>query len=194
MRTPAFCSQDPSMWFFILECNFKIFRITSGLVKFTHAVSLLPPEILSQVSDILTSISDPPTPISKQHLLPALQQSLYSVKAKLSPYELANLAHDFMTTIPDSSVAAITLKQRNSQVAQLQDLVSQLTVEVSLKQQLHEYPRSRSHTPHRSWRQFRTKSISRTLGFCFYPSKFNMNTIKCQPPCTFKTLNASSDH
>ncbi|XP_076054477.1 uncharacterized protein LOC143033165 [Oratosquilla oratoria] len=157
------------MLFSILECNFKASRITGDLVNFTHALSLLKPEILTEVSYVIASISDPTTPytnlktallkrpqssvstrllelLSKeelgsekpsdllrrmkqllgdkyqpfdiglfshifyQRLPPAVQHSLFSVKAKLSPDELANLTDGFMTTIPDSSVAAITLK------------------------------------------------------------------------------------
>ncbi|MPC64538.1 hypothetical protein E2C01_058655 [Portunus trituberculatus] len=45
-RAPPFCSQDPSLWFSLLECSFKVSKITSSLTKFNHAVSHLPPEVL----------------------------------------------------------------------------------------------------------------------------------------------------
>ena len=52
-RAPAFCNQEPSIWFSLIESSFLANRITSSLVKFSHATALLPPDVLSQVSDII---------------------------------------------------------------------------------------------------------------------------------------------
>ncbi|KAK4313851.1 hypothetical protein Pmani_014837 [Petrolisthes manimaculis] len=53
-RAPSF-SHDHTLWFIILEVNFRAHRITSCLKKFSAATALLPPEVHSQLSDSVTA-------------------------------------------------------------------------------------------------------------------------------------------
>lgn len=251
MRAPAFCTQDPNMWFSILECGFVASNVTKSLTKFTHAASLLPPNVLSQVSDIVTAAPTAVTPyenlktavlsrlqssvaarlrelLSKEELggekptdllrrmkqllgdkyqafdtdlfkqlfyqrLPSdIQRALISVKSKLPPDELANLADDYMATLPpvqSSSISTVATQDTSPQIAQLANLISQLTIEVNnLKQQLSSHPRSRSTTPHRR----RHRSHSRPpSGTCFYHHKFGDKALKCEQPCNYKPSNTN---
>lgn len=77
-RAPPFCSQEPSLWFSLLECSFKASKITNSLTKFTHAVSQLPPEILPQVSAVIAAAptADKPYEDLKTALLKILQSSV----------------------------------------------------------------------------------------------------------------------
>ena len=228
------------MWFSLLECSFKAFKITNSLTKFTHAVSLLPPEVLPQVSDVIATAPTADKPyedlkvavlkilqssvatrlrelLSKEELgdekpsqllsrmklllgdkyqsfdaelfkqlfyqrLPsAIQRSLFSVKDNLTADAIATLADDFMATLPSSQASSISVAPHDSQLAQLTQLVSQLTTEVaSLKLQLRGRPRSRSSTPNRR----RLNSRSRSPGSCWYHRKFGEKALKCVAPCT----------
>ncbi|MPC25067.1 hypothetical protein E2C01_018166 [Portunus trituberculatus] len=60
-RGPPFCSQDPSMSFSIVECNFKAAFITANVTKFTHATALLPHDLI-KVSDVISSDATSTTP------------------------------------------------------------------------------------------------------------------------------------
>ena len=211
IKALPFSSQDPTMWFSILECGFKASRTTQSLTKFTSAASLLPPDVLSQVSDVITSAptSDTPyedlksavldrlqTPMAARlrellsteelggekpsdllrrmkqllgdkyqsfdadlflqlfyQLLPhTIQRGLFTVKDKLQPDELANLADQFMATLPPtqhSPINNISTSQTDTQISQLTSLVYQLKIEVNdLRKQLSERSRSRSPTPY----------------------------------------------
>lgn len=67
-RTPdnegvaSFTNHDSTLWFTILECNFKVYRVSSSLTKFSHPTTLLPHDILSQVSETIfkAATSDSP--------------------------------------------------------------------------------------------------------------------------------------
>ncbi|KAG0727286.1 hypothetical protein GWK47_034964 [Chionoecetes opilio] len=158
-RAPPFCSQDPSMWFSILESNFKASRITVSLTPFSHATALLPPNVLSQVSDVIGKAVDSATPYEDlksailsrlestvaarlqellsqeergnekpsdllrrmkkllgdkytsfdqdlfkqlfyQRLPPTIHLNLLSIRSKLSHEEVAELADEFMASLP----------------------------------------------------------------------------------------------
>ena len=92
-RAPAFTSQDPSMWFSILETNFKASKITVSLTKFANATSVLPPDILSQVSDVIytAATSDTPYEDLKTAILLRLQSTVATrLQELLSQEELGN--------------------------------------------------------------------------------------------------------
>ena len=92
-RGPPFCTQEPSMWFSLLEINFSSQRITSSLTKFTHATSLIPHDILTQVSDVITTAIDSKTPYEdlRAAILARLQSSVTSrLQELLSKEELGN--------------------------------------------------------------------------------------------------------
>ncbi|XP_076030418.1 uncharacterized protein LOC143018718 [Oratosquilla oratoria] len=74
---PHFSSRDPTIWFTILECNFKANRITTSLTKFSHACGLLPPDVLLQVSDTISKAPTSNTPYEdlKQAVLARLESS-----------------------------------------------------------------------------------------------------------------------
>ncbi|XP_076039429.1 uncharacterized protein LOC143024503 [Oratosquilla oratoria] len=92
-RAPAFCSQDPSMWFSILECNFKASSITVSLTKFSHTTAVLPPDVLSQVSDVIAQAVTSNTPYEdlKKAVLARLQNTIaVRLQELLSREELGN--------------------------------------------------------------------------------------------------------
>jgi len=251
-RAPAFSSHDPSLWFTILEVNFQANNITSGLQQFSHACTLLPPDVLSQVSDTIAKASSSTTPykdlkkavlarlessvatrlqelLSKeelgnekpsdlllrmkrllgdkfdsfdrtlfthlfyQRLPPALQRNLFSVKDKLELNDLAQLADDYMTSIPAEPPSTVATVTEATGTQQLVHLVSQLALEVSaLKEQLHASQRQRSSSPRRP--RHRSRSSSRpthTSGVCYYHSRFGSDAIKCTQPCTFGTQSSN---
>lgn len=81
------------MWFSILECGFKASNITNSLTKFTHAVSLLPSDVLPQVSDVISSAPTSKTPYEdlKTALLKRLQSSIATrLQELLSKEELGD--------------------------------------------------------------------------------------------------------
>ena len=93
IRAPPFCSQDPSVWFSILECSFTSCKVTNSLTKFTHAVSLLPPDVLPQVSDVISAASTSTTPYDdlKTAVLTRLQSSITTrLQELLSKEELGD--------------------------------------------------------------------------------------------------------
>lgn len=90
---PSYLPSDPAMWFNILECSFKASNISSSLTKYTRAASLLPSEVLSQVSDIITaaSTSEHPYEDLKAALLQRLQSSVTTrLRELLSKEELGS--------------------------------------------------------------------------------------------------------
>ena len=81
------------MWFTILECGFKASKIKNSLTKFAHAVSLLPPDVLPQVSDAISAASTFYTPYDdmKTALLKNLQSSIANrLKELFSKEDLDN--------------------------------------------------------------------------------------------------------
>ena len=60
LRAPAFTLHDPTIWFTILEVNFR--AIASSLAQFSHACTLQPSDVVSQVSDAIASASTSNTP------------------------------------------------------------------------------------------------------------------------------------
>ena len=200
-KAPPFCSQDPSLWFTLLECNFKANCITSSLMKFSHATALLPPDVLSQVSDVVSKAvistepyedlkssiisrlessvttrlqellskeelgNEKPTGLLRrmkrllsdkydkfdkalflqlfyQRLPPAIQQNLFTVKTKLKIEELAELADEFIQSIPGDKISSSSTNSsinqvQPPQVTQLVELVSKLTLSLkSLQSQV----------------------------------------------------------
>lgn len=92
-RAPPFCSQDPSLWFSLLECSFKASKITNSLTKFTHAISHLPPELLPQASAVIAAAptADHPYEDLKATLLKILQTSVATrLRELLSKEELGD--------------------------------------------------------------------------------------------------------
>ena len=92
-KAPTFCSQDPSLWFTIIECNFQANRITSSLAKFSHATALLPPDVLSQVSDVIAKavLSQHPYEDLKSAIISRLESSITTrLQELLSKEELGN--------------------------------------------------------------------------------------------------------
>ncbi|XP_076044683.1 uncharacterized protein LOC143027299 [Oratosquilla oratoria] len=92
-RAPPFLSHDPTVWFHILECNFKSSRIWISLAKFSNACSLLPPDVFSRVSDAISTalISDTPYEYSKDAILARFQSSVATrLQELLSKEELGN--------------------------------------------------------------------------------------------------------
>ncbi|KAK4328284.1 hypothetical protein Pmani_001309 [Petrolisthes manimaculis] len=92
-RAPSFSSHGPTLWFTILEVNFRAHRITSSLKKFSVATTLLPPEVLSQLADSVTAAytSDTPYEDLKTAITTRLEASLSTrLQVLLSKEELGN--------------------------------------------------------------------------------------------------------
>ncbi|XP_076041350.1 uncharacterized protein LOC143025493 [Oratosquilla oratoria] len=92
-RAPPVLSHDPTVWFNILECNFKSSRISTGLAKFSSACSLLPTYVLSRVSDAISTAltSDTPYEDLKDAILARFQSSVATrLQELLSKEELGN--------------------------------------------------------------------------------------------------------
>ncbi|XP_064478904.1 uncharacterized protein LOC135392140 [Ornithodoros turicata] len=53
VRLPAFWPANPSVWFLQAECQFQLAGISTQPTKFRHVVSVLPPEVASDVADVL---------------------------------------------------------------------------------------------------------------------------------------------
>lgn len=92
-RAPAFNAHDPSLWFTIVEVNFKAQRITNSCTKFSHVSSLLPQDVLIQVSDDVHKAACSTTPYEdlKKAVLARLESSVSTrLQELLSKEELGN--------------------------------------------------------------------------------------------------------
>ena len=246
-RAPPFCNHDPSMWFSLVECSFKASTVTKSLTKFLHCTSLIPADVLTQVSDIVSVAAESDSPyeelktailsrlqssktarfqelLSKEELgnekptdllrrmkkllgngyqtfdnslfhhlfyqrLPStIQKNLFSVKSKLSLEELAELADEFMATVPTEH--NISTMNSTTEVDELKNLVSKLTLQINyLESQLSQRPRRRRST---SRRRIRSKSPH---DICFYHKRFGVNARKCTKPCSFTSRpKANGEH
>lgn len=79
------------MWFTLLESSFKAYQVPDSLTKYTRAASLLPPEVLAQVPDIIMKAADAEKPYEdlKAALLQRLQSSVTTrLRELLSKEEL----------------------------------------------------------------------------------------------------------
>lgn len=55
VRLPSFWPANPDVWFHQVECHFDLAGITSQLTRYRHVVSVLPPTIASELTDILSA-------------------------------------------------------------------------------------------------------------------------------------------
>ena len=96
-RAPPFYTQDPTLWFSVLECHFQASGITSSLTKFAKATALLPPDILAQVPEVINAASSATAPSTtiyhdlKTAVLKRLQSTVATrLQELLSKEELGN--------------------------------------------------------------------------------------------------------
>ena len=92
-RAPQFCTSDPSMWFNLIECNFKANKISSSMTKFSHATSLLPQEVLTKVADVISKAISSTTPYEdlKAAVIKRMESSVTTrLQELLSKEELGN--------------------------------------------------------------------------------------------------------
>ncbi|XP_076069937.1 uncharacterized protein LOC143041775 [Oratosquilla oratoria] len=82
----------PTIWFTILECNFKANRITTSLTKFSHSCGHLPLDVLLQGSDTISKapIFNIPYEDLKQAVLDRLESSESIRLQELLSKELGN--------------------------------------------------------------------------------------------------------
>ncbi|KAK4328440.1 hypothetical protein Pmani_001188 [Petrolisthes manimaculis] len=138
-RAPPFSSHDPTLWFTILEVNFRAHHITT-------------------------------------------------IKGMLSLEDLAQLADEFMDTIPnETTICNIT---SSNEISQLKDLISSLAEQVSelklqVKQQSPAYPPSPRRHRSRSRDSRNTSTNSNFNGMCYYHHSFGKNAHHCQQPCSY---------
>lgn len=260
-KAPTFTPHDPALWFTILEISFRASRITSSLKKMSHALTLLPHDVLSNISDVIAAAANSDTPyedlkkavtsrlqssltarlqelLSKeqlgnekptgllrrmkkligntntiddkllthlfyQRLPPTIQRNMFTVKDKLPLDDLAQLADEFMDTIPTESPTVCNITSSSADLNELKSLMSTLikqigelsiTVNDTVKSAVNSAKgnRSRSKTPAR----YRSRSRSRTSarnGLCYYHDRFGSEAFKCQQPCSYQG-NESSSH
>ena len=92
-KAPEFCSHDPTLWFNLLEMNFKVNRITSSVSKFSLATQKLPSEVLTKVSDViqLAITSQQPYEDLKKAVIDRLESTVTTrLQELLSKEELGN--------------------------------------------------------------------------------------------------------
>lgn len=75
VKVPPFWTKNPQLWFHQLDAQFAICRVTSEQVKFNYVISALDMEILSQVSDIITSMPRDPYEAVKNRLVASFGES-----------------------------------------------------------------------------------------------------------------------
>lgn len=81
VRLPPYWPKDPQVWFLQVELHFQLANITAQLTRFRHVASVLPPDIASEVADILTN----PPPNNPYDCLKAtlLQRTTESTRRRL---------------------------------------------------------------------------------------------------------------
>ncbi|KAJ3661983.1 hypothetical protein Zmor_006353 [Zophobas morio] len=63
---PPFWNHKPELWFAIIEAKFDLANVTAEKTKYNHTLGALPPEIASEVADIITALKpEEPQPYSK---------------------------------------------------------------------------------------------------------------------------------
>lgn len=55
LKLPQYWPEDPQLWLAHVNSRFAVARITSQTQKFNHVVSALPPEIATQLRDLIVS-------------------------------------------------------------------------------------------------------------------------------------------
>ncbi|XP_037520524.1 uncharacterized protein LOC119397157 [Rhipicephalus sanguineus] len=65
LRLPSFWSQDPQVWFHQVKRQFSLYHIASETTRYYHVASVLPPEVASELSDV---VSNPLDTTPYQHL------------------------------------------------------------------------------------------------------------------------------
>lgn len=53
VKIPPFWNANPAVWFSQVECQFHLAGITSQTTRYFHVAAVLPPEVASEVTDIL---------------------------------------------------------------------------------------------------------------------------------------------
>ncbi|XP_075553529.1 uncharacterized protein LOC142586161 [Dermacentor variabilis] len=51
---PPFWPQNPQVWFHQIEAQFRLYRITSETTRYYHVTSVVPAEVASELSDVLS--------------------------------------------------------------------------------------------------------------------------------------------
>lgn len=174
---PTFKPHDPALWFTIPEISFRASRITSSLKKMSHALILLPHDVLRNISDVIVAASSSETPYEDlkkvvttrlqssltarlqelsskeqlgteklsgllrrmrkligntstiddkllthlfyQRLPPTIQRNIFTVKDELPLDDLAQLADEFMDTIPTESPTVCNIRSSSTYISEL---------------------------------------------------------------------------
>ncbi|ROT74724.1 putative protein vestigial [Penaeus vannamei] len=73
-RAPRFCCHDPPMQFTTIESCIKAHRISKCVIRFSRPTSLLPADVLAQVSDVISTVmSKEPYEVLKTAFLSRLE-------------------------------------------------------------------------------------------------------------------------
>ena len=55
---PPFWSAKPDLWFTTVEAKFQISKITKEETRFNHVLTILPPDVAAEVSDVILKPHD----------------------------------------------------------------------------------------------------------------------------------------
>ena len=75
IKIPPFWADRPEIWFFQIEAQFAINRITSEETKFNYLVSQLEPKYVENIWDIISSENSSKYSAAKQRLLNIFKES-----------------------------------------------------------------------------------------------------------------------
>ncbi|KAH7982589.1 hypothetical protein HPB52_006033 [Rhipicephalus sanguineus] len=53
LRLPSFWPQDPQVWLHQVKAQFFLYRNASETTRYYHVASVLPPDVASELSDVL---------------------------------------------------------------------------------------------------------------------------------------------
>ncbi|XP_037502296.1 uncharacterized protein LOC119376584 [Rhipicephalus sanguineus] len=122
LRLPSFWPQDPQVWFHQVEAQFSLYRTASETTRYYHVASVLPPDVASELSDVLSNPEDT-TPL--QHLKTKPSTSL------LVPPAFPTPSHEVYISmivagkrLPGSLTVACHLTSRSSGLFMVTDQLS----------------------------------------------------------------------
>ncbi|XP_055931954.1 uncharacterized protein LOC129962238 [Argiope bruennichi] len=207
IKIPPFWFDKPEIWFYQVEAQFKICRITSEETMFSHLVAQLEPKVLDDIWDIVKDPSPNKYTAAKERKMRALAGTDVSEKALRTLWldkmpdsvkgviivseekldKLATMADKIVEMAPRTTDVAAVQKESPG-VDQLLAKIAALEGQIaSMRLQ----QKSRNRSPHHHQRS-RSRSKSRRRynpqgKFCFYHFKFGKKCLpgKCVQPCSW---------
>ena len=104
LKIPSFWKIDPKVWFYQLECQFRVNRITSDQSKFDYVISSIDPEVLSHIYEVIT---DPP----RENKYETVKDLLIAAYADSEQQKTQKLLHEL--ELGDQRPSLLLTKMRN---------------------------------------------------------------------------------